>query len=172
MSSEYGTRSSAELKNQARRSLHTAEQAQPCIAVTEPNWKAMIDTQKAQLAMLTRLMDTAATLATKTEIVKYLERQIEVLTEQTESSYMITEEFQATMRQAVEEYIASMKTAISDSSKQVGRMSECFSENLSETKDTMRNYMKRIFWITVIPSAITVIYYLTPLISSLISLIF
>lgn len=172
MSSEYGTRSSAELKNQARRSLHTAEQAQPCVAVTEPNWKAMIDTQKAQLAMLTQLMDTAATLATKTEIVKYLERQIEVLTEQTENSYTITEKFQTTMRRASEEYIASMKTAISDSSKQVGRMSESFSENLSETKDTMRNYMKRIFWITVIPSAVTVIYYLTPLISPLISRIF
>ena len=46
----------------------------------------MIDTQKTQIAMLTQLMDTAATLTTKDEIMECLERQIAVLTEQTENS--------------------------------------------------------------------------------------
>ena len=104
MSSEYGMRSSAELKALAKKSIQTAEQAQPCVAVTEPNWKAMIDTQKAQLAMLAKLMDTAAALSTKDELAEYLLRQAQVLTEHTENSYLITEEFQTLMNQAAAEY--------------------------------------------------------------------
>lgn len=172
MSSEYGMRSSAELKALAKKSIQTAEQAQPCVAVTEPNWKAMIDTQKAQLAMLSKLMDTAAALSTKDEITEYMQRQIVVLTEHTENSYLITEEFQTAMKQAEAEHTAAMKAVLSDMSKQAGNMSESFSRELCQMKDTMKKYMRKIFWITIIPSAITVIYYLTPLILSLISRIF
>lgn len=172
MSSEYGMRSSSELKALAKKSIQTAEQAQPCVAVTEPNWKAMIDTQKAQLAMLAKLMDTAAALSTKDELKEQLQWQIQLLTEHTENSYLITEEFQTAMKQAAAEYTVSMNTVLSDMSKQAGSMSESFSRELCQTKDTMKKYMRKIFWITIIPSAITIIYYLTPLILSLISRIF
>ena len=140
----------------------------PCVTVTEPNWKGLLDTQKAQIELLSRLMSATETLTTKEELVKYMDCQLDILTENNAQCQAAVTEFQNEMRKAAMNFTESMKTAVSDTEKRVGRISEFYSNDLSMLTDTAEKYLSRIFWITVIPSAITAVYYLTLLILRLI----
>ena len=168
MNSEYGRLSSEELKARARQSMQRAAEAKPCVTVTEPNWKGMLDTQKAQIELLSRLMSATETLTTKEELVEYMNSQLDILTENSARCQDAVTEFQSDMRKAAASFTDSMKTAVSDTEKRVGRISDFYSNNLSMLTDTAEKYLSRIFWITVIPSAITALYYLTLLILRLI----
>ena len=168
MNSEYGRLSSEELKARARQSMQKAAEVKPCVTVTEPNWKGMLDTQKAQIELLSRLMSTTETLTTKEELTEYMNEQLNILTENNAQCQAAVTEFQNRMRKSATEFTDSMKTAVSDTEKRVGRISDYYSNNLSMLTDTAEKYLSRIFWITVIPSAITALYYLTLLILRLI----
>ena len=168
MNSEYGRLSSEELKARARQSMQKAAEVKPCITVTEPNWKGMLDTQKAQIELLSRLMSATETLTTKEELTEYMNEQLNILTENNAQCQAAVTEFQNKMRKSATEFTDSMKTAVSDTEKRVGRISDYYSNNLSMLTDTAEKYLSRIFWITVIPSAITALYYLTLLILRLI----
>ena len=168
MNSEYGRLSSEELKARARQSMQRAAEAKPCVTVTEPNWKGMLDTQKAQIELLSRLMSATETLTTKEELTEYMNEQLNILTENSTLCQEAVTEFQSDMRKAAADFTDSMKTAVSDTEKRVGRISDYYSNNLSMLTDTAEKYLSRIFWITVIPSAITALYYLTLLILRLI----
>ena len=52
MNSEYGKKSPQDLKDQARRQMLMAEKAEPCVTVTESNWKALVAAQHTQIEML------------------------------------------------------------------------------------------------------------------------
>lgn len=168
MNSEYGRLSSEELKARARQSMQRAAEAKPCVTVTEPNWKGMLDTQKAQIELLSRLMNATETLTTKEELTEYMNKQLNILTENNAQCQAAVTEFQNKMRKSATEFTDSMKTVVSDTEKRVGRISDYYSNNLSMLTDTAEKYLSRIFWITVIPSAITALYYLTLLILRLI----
>ena len=168
MSSEYGRLSPEELKARARQSMQRAAEAKPCVTVTEPNWKGMLDTQNAQLGMLAQLMQAAERLATKEELLGYLNSQLEILTANSAECRAAAAEFELQTQKAAQEYLAFMQTAAADTGKQVGRMSEQFSQELSRMQDTARKLLRRTFWITVIPSAVTAAYYLALLILRLI----
>ena len=168
MNSEYGRLSSEELKARARQSMQRAAEAKPCVTVTELNWKGMLDTQKVQIELLSRLMSATETLTTKEELVEYMNEQLNILTENNAQCQAAVTEFQNKMRKSAAEFTDSMKTAVSDTEKRVGRISDFYSNNLSMLTDTAEKYLSRIFWITVIPSAITALYYLTLLILRLI----
>ena len=168
MNSEYGRLSSEELKARARQSMQRAAEVKPCITVTEPNWKGMLDTQKVQIELLSRLMSETETLTTKEELTEYMNEQLNILTENNAQCQAAVTEFQNKMRKSATEFTDSMKTAVSDTEKRVGRISDFYSNNLSMLTDTAEKYLSRIFWITVIPSAITALYYLTLLILRLI----
>ena len=168
MNSEYGRLSSEELKARARQSMQRAAEVKPCVTVTEPNWKGMLDTQKAQIELLSRLMSTTETLTTKEELTEYMNEQLNILTENNAQCQAAVTEFQNKMRKSATEFTDSMKTAVSDTEKRVGRIGDYYSNNLSMLTDTAEKYLSRIFWITVIPSAITALYYLTLLILRLI----
>ena len=94
--------------------------------------------------------------------------QLNILTENNAQCQAAVTEFQNKMRKSAAEFTDSMKTAVSDTEKRVGRISDYYSNNLSMLTDTAEKYLSRIFWITVIPSAITALYYLTLLILRLI----
>ena len=91
-----------------------------------------------------------------------------ILTENNAQCQAAVTEFQNKMRKSATEFTDSMKTVVSDTEKRVGRISDFYSNNLSMLTDTAEKYLSRIFWITVIPSAITALYYLTLLILRLI----
>ena len=65
MSLESGKKSAAEMRAAQRDMISKAEAVQPTVAVMEPNWKAMIDSQKAQVDTLGKILEKLGTLTTK-----------------------------------------------------------------------------------------------------------
>ena len=68
MNSEYGRRSAADMRAAQRDMLSKAEAVQPTVAVMEPNWNAMIASQKMQVDALGDIMEKMETLTTKEEL--------------------------------------------------------------------------------------------------------
>ena len=161
MSSSTENRSPQSFITAAQHQITVAEKVHPCVTVTEPNWMAMIATQKTQIQLLKEIQDTLPTLTTKEELKAYLDSQLQVLMKYTELTKIATEHFQRTMESSAEELTKSMQTLITDTEKQVGRMNASFSNSLSMLRSTAEDKLKahtsRMFWISLIPSAVLII---------------
>ena len=151
--------------------ITVAETAHPCVAVTEPNWMAMISTQKAQIQLLKEIKDTLPTLTTEEELKDYLDEQLEALTEYTDQTRVATEDFQAVMKASSKELTESIKQTMKDTEKQVGRMSESFSRELSSVKEATERHTRKTFLISMIPSAALILLELIRYILSAVSAI-
>lgn len=158
MSSEYGTKSQEELKDTARAHIKKAETAVPCTAVMDVNWKALIAAMNTQIDMLSAIQKSLSELATKEELTSYMERQIEILTEYAESCRELTEQFTEMMERTVTASTERMSTATENMSSQVGKASEQFSQSLSSERETVRTFTKRSIWISLIPTAVLIIW--------------
>ena len=79
MSLESGKKSAAEMRAAQREMISKAESVQPTVAVMEPNWKAMIDSQKAQVDTLGKILEKLGTLTTEERFLAQLEMQLQVL---------------------------------------------------------------------------------------------
>ena len=124
MNSYTERKSPQELITQAQQQITAAEKAHPCVAVTEPNWMAMISTQKAQIKLLQDIQNTLPTLTTEKELKAYMDRQLKVLIQYTEQTKEATEHFQSVMETSATELTESISRLITDTEKQVGKMSE------------------------------------------------
>ena len=58
----------------AQEQITAAEKVHPCVAVTEPNWTALISTQKAQIELLIDIQNTLLTLTTEKELKAYMDK--------------------------------------------------------------------------------------------------
>ncbi len=161
MNSEYGRRSLNELKQQARQQAQTAEETVPCVAVTEKNWSALLALQKTQTELLLELTAAAQQLATREQMEDYLNSRMQVLEGCAAASAKATGEFQTAMKQSASETVKEL-------SLQAGRISENFSQALSLEQDRMKKFSRRLFWISLIPTAVLVlselIWHILPLI--------
>lgn len=158
MSSEYGTKSKEELKDTARAHMKKAETAVPCTAVMDVNWKALIAALNTQIEMLAAIQNSLTELTTKEELTSYMERQIEILTEYAESSQELTEQFTAMMEQTVTASTERMNTVTESMCSQVGKASENFSQSLSSEQEAVRAFTKRSMLITLIPTAVLIVW--------------
>lgn len=158
MSSEYGTRSREELKDTARAHMKKAETAVPCTAVMDVNWKALIAAMNTQIDMLAAIQTSLTELTTKEELTSYMERQIEILTEYAENSRELTEQFTAMMKRTVAASTEKMNTATESMCSQVGKASESFSQSLSSEQETVRAFTKRSMLISLIPTAVLIVW--------------
>lgn len=163
MNSVSERRSPQELIAQAQRNIQAANSAQPCVAVTEPNWKAMIQTQRTQIELLSELQKTQTeglneireamqTLTTKDEIVDYLRQQLDELERYTEAVSEASMEYQKAMRRDASRISSELDTAMKNAESRAGRMSESFSNCLLQEQKSMKNYARKLFWIAMIPS--------------------
>ncbi len=175
MSSSTERKSAQSLITEMQEQLTVAETAHPCVAVTEPNWKAMISTQRSQIDLLKEIRDTLPTLTTEEELKVYMDRQLKVLIQYTEQTKEATEQFQAAMETSAAELTENISRLITDTEKQVGRMKENFSENLSmlrgTAEDKLERHTNKLFWISLIPSAVLIVLELMRHILSAISVI-
>lgn len=175
MSSSTERKSPQDFITKTQQDLTAAEKVHPCVAVTEPNWMAMISTQKAQIKLLQDIQNTLPTLTTEEELKVYMDRQLKVLMQYTEQTKEATEQFQAAMETSAAELNKSIHQLITDTEKQVGRMKENFSENLSMLRSTAEDKLERhtnkLFWISLIPSAVLIVLELMRHILSAISVI-
>ena len=112
MSSSTENRSPQSYITAAQQQITVAEKVHPCVTVTEPNWMAMIATQKTQIQLLKEIQDTLPTLTTKEELKAYLDSQLQVLMKYTELTTIATEHFQKTMEASAEELTENMQKLI------------------------------------------------------------
>ena len=139
-----------DLKEQARRQANVAAEVVPCVTVTEKNWAALLGLQQTQIQLLIEVQTAAAQLATKEELVDYLDQRVQELELHSIEMQSSAQNFQREMEQSAD-------NAAKILSSQAGKMSEEFSRNLSLQGEQMKKFSTVLFWITLIPSAALVI---------------
>ena len=79
MSLESGKKSAAEMRQAQKDMISKAEAVQPTVAVMEPNWNALIASQKAQVKTLGEILEKFDALSTEERLRAHLEMQLQVL---------------------------------------------------------------------------------------------
>ena len=155
MSSDYGSKSYTDLKKQAKQDMSTAAKVEPAFLVTEKNWVSVLSSMDGILEMQSQFLDQMQTLATREELEKTLDRQRTMMQMHLDDMKIRTTEFRT-----------SIETAGNNLEKQVGKASEDFSKALSKEEAHMRQWSKKLIWISMIPSAALVLLELVPLLWS------
>lgn len=161
MSLESGKKSAAEMRAAQREMISKAESVQPTVAVMEPNWKAMIDSQKAQVDTLGKILEKLGTLATETQLVEYMERQLQILREDGQASLEAIEQYRQTLMREVQNTTSTMQNTMKSLERQAGKMNEEFGRAILQEQERMKNTSKKLFWISLIPSLILVVWEMT-----------
>ena len=162
MSSEYGRKSAADMRAAQKDMLAKAEAVQPTVAVMEPNWRAIIASQREQVDTLGDIMEKMETLTTKEELVDYMNQQLQALTEHSNQTIQITEKYQEAMMNSAQNVEQKCHQAVTSMEKQAGNVSEKFSKAISDQTTLMKKLTKRCFWIAMIPSLLLVLLVLVP----------
>ena len=161
MSLESGKKSAAEMRAAQREMISKAESVQPTVAVMEPNWKAMIESQKAQVNALGGILEQLGTLTTEKQLLLYMDRQLEILQQDGQASREAMEQYRQTLKREAQNTTSTMESAMKSLERQVGKMNEEFGRAISQEQERMKNTSKKLFWISMIPSLILVIWELT-----------
>ena len=161
MSLESGKKSAAEMRAAQRDMISKAEAVQPTVAVMEPNWKAMIESQKMQVKTLVEIQEYLDTLTTEKQLLAYMDRQLEILRQDGQTSAEAMEQYRQTLMQEVRNTTSTMQDTMKSMERQVGNMSEEFGKAILQEQERMKNTSKKLFWISMIPSLILVIWELT-----------
>ena len=161
MSLVSGRKSAEQMRQSQRDMISKAEAVQPTVAVMEPNWKAMIDSQKMQVKTLVEIQEYLDTLTTEKQLVEHMNMQFQLLKEDGQASRAAMAQYlQALMREAQNTTITMQDTMMS-MERQVGKMSEEFGKAISQEQERMKRTSKKLFWISMIPSLILVVWELT-----------
>lgn len=150
MSSNFERKSLEDLKEQSRRQIKEAADAVPCLTVAEKNWTALLGLQQTQIQLLIEVQTAAVQLATKAELVEYLDQRVQELENRALEIQSAAQKFQRAMEQSSSEIAKNL-------SSQAGKMSDEFSRNLSLAQERMKKHSDVLFWISLIPSAVLVI---------------
>ena len=157
MSSEYGSKSFGDLKQQTKQNMAAASKAEPTFLVTEKNWNGLLSALDGILEMQAQFLEQMQTLATRQELEQTLDRQRTMMQMHLDDMKVRTTEFRT-----------SIETTGSNLEKQVGKASEEFSKAISKEKAHMRQWSKKLIWISAIPSAALVLLELVPLLWSVV----
>ena len=161
MNLESGKKSAAEMRAAQRDMISKAEAVQPTVAVMEPNWKAMIESQKAQVKTLVEIQEYLDTLTTEKQLLLYMDRQLEILREDGQTSLEAMEQYRQTLVREAQNTTSTMQDTMKSTERQVGKMNEEFGRAILQEQERMKRTSKKLFWISMIPSLILVIWELT-----------
>ena len=161
MSLESGKKSAAEMRAAQRDMISKAEAVQPTVAVMEPNWKAMIESQKMQVKTLGEIQEYLDTLTTEKQLLLYMDRQLEILQQDGQTSREAMEQYRQALMQEAKNTTVTMQDTMKSLERQAGKMSEEFGNAISQEQERMKNTSKKLFWISMIPSLILVVWELT-----------
>ena len=155
MSSEYGQKSFEELQTQLRQIRQQAEDAVPCFSVTEQNWRGLLALEQKHSELLLALLKQQQNLMTEEEMSKLLSWQTEQLSNLTTQTAELTEQYQKMLTAKAKAFTNAAQTALSDLSKQAGSVSDSFSSTLQNERSEMQRFRRRLFWISLLPTSIT-----------------
>ena len=168
MSSECGRKSPADMRAAQKDMLDKAEAVQPTVAVMEPNWKAMIASQRQQIDTLGDIMEKMETLTTRDELADFMGQQIWILQQHAEKTAQTMEEYQKKMMHSADSLEKKCQLAAKNLDQQAGSVSEKFSQAISEQTTLMKKLTKRCFRLSLIPGLILLLLELVPRIWQLI----
>ena len=158
MSSPYEKKSAAAMRQEQKDMISIAEAVQPTVAVMEPNWRAMIASQKAQVKTLEEILTHLDLLTTADQLMDYMGQQMEILKQHAEDSIQTMEQYQEAMMTSVETVDQMCQRAKTSLEKQAGSVSEKFGRAILQEQERMKNTSKKLFWISMIPSLILVVW--------------
>ena len=161
MSLESGRKSATEMRQAQKDMISMAASVQPTVAVTEKNWAAMIDSQKAQVKTMGEILEQLGTLTTEKQLVEYMERQLEILRKDGQTSLEAMEQYRQTLMREAQNTTSTMQDTMKSMERQVGKMNEEFGKAILQEQERMKNTSKKLFWISMIPSLILVVWELT-----------
>ena len=161
MSLESGKKSAEQMRQSQRDMISKAEAVLPTVAVMEPNWRAMIDSQKAQVKTMGEILEKMDTLTTEKQLLLYMDRQLEILREDGQASREAMEQYRQTLLREAQNTTSTMQDTMKSVERQVGKMNEEFGRAILQEQERMKNTSKKLFWISMIPSLILVIWELT-----------
>lgn len=161
MSLESGKKSAAEMRAAQRDMLTQAENVQRNVTITEQNWNSLINSQKLQVKALGEIQEYLDTLTTEKQLLLYMDRQLEILQEDGQTSREAMEQYRQTMVQEAKNATSSMQDTVKSLERPVGKMNEEFGKAILQEQERMMNTSKKLFWISMIPSLILVVWELT-----------
>ena len=161
MSLESGKKSATEMRQAQKDMISKAEAVQPTVAVMEPNWNALIASQKAQVKTLGEILEKFDTLTTKDQLVDYMNQQLQILRQEGQASTQAMEQYRQTLTLEVKTTTLQLKDLTRELEKQVGRTSEEFGKAILREQERMKRTSRKLFWISMIPSLILVVWELT-----------
>ena len=149
------------MRQSQRDMISKAEAVQPTVAVMAPNWKAMIDSQKAQVKTMGEILEKMDTLTTEERFLAQLEMQLLVLRSDGNTSREAMEQYRQTLMREAQNITSTMQDSMKSLERQAGNMSEEFGKAILREQEQMKNTSKKLFWISMIPSLILVVWELT-----------
>ena len=161
MSLESGKKSATEMRQAQKDMISKAESVQPTVAVMEPNWNALIASQKAQVKTLGEILEKFDTLTTEERLRAHLEMQLQILRSDGKASMEVMEQYRQTMMQEVKNATSLMQDTVKSLERQAGNLNEKCGKAISQEQERMKNTSKKLFWISMIPSLILVVWELT-----------
>ena len=161
MSSEYGKKSAAEMRAAQREKISQAETAAPAVVVTEKNWVALIESQKAQVKTLGEILEKFDTLTTEERLRANMDMQLQILRQDGQASTQAMEQYRQTLTLEVKTTTLQLKDLARELEKQVGKTSGEFGKAILQEQERIRSTSKKLFWISMIPSLILVVWELT-----------
>ena len=171
MSSESGNKlSMAELKSRQLMNAAKAKTMTTQVVLTDGNWGALINSIQLLTEATAQNMSTLESLATEDDVSGLLADQVKLLQKEQTLTLAKIEDLLARVQAAQKSQSESIKSqaekSISEISSQAGRAKESFSSACSEMKDDMKRWLKKVMWITLIPSGLVCVLELLRLILS------
>ena len=90
-----------------------------------------------------------------------MDRQLEILRQDGQTSAETMEQYRQTLMREAQNTTSTMQDTMKSMERQVGKMSEEFGKTILREQERMKNTSKKLFWISMIPSLILVVWELT-----------
>ena len=161
MNSESGKKSAAEMRAAQRDMLMQAENMQRNVTITEQNWNALIHSQKMQVGTMGEILEKLDTLPTEEKLKADMEQQLQILQENGQASLEAMELYRQTMVREAKNATVMMQDTMKALERQAGNLNEKFGLAISQEQERMKNTSKKLFWISMIPTVLLVIWELT-----------
>ena len=158
MNLQSGRKSHKELLSQAQQELKTAETYVPCVTITEQNWKALIAELHSQIQILEHIEQNLTNLITRQELTQNIQTYLQTLTNQAESMRLSISQFDTDLQKPLNQMNNLVQKILTDTEKQVGKMSEQFSQSLLYEKQRLRKHTVKLMLIALIPTVLLIVW--------------
>ena len=145
------------LKQLARTSAARAKEAVTTVTLTDSNWGALIGSVQLLTDATAQNMARLQELMTEERMAELMSEQVQLLEEDLTETQEKIDDMLFQMRRTLDSSSAAIREhtqrSVSEISEQAGRANERFCSECSEAERKLKRWVRRIIWISLIPSA-------------------